>query len=341
MSDAAKEVGEIVSNSAQVRAERRAKLDAEHWKAQVKELERELEVAEKRLDFVDSVKGQQRDRVIDKAKSGGNATALLVLSDWHCGERVDPAQVDHRNEYSPEVFQQRVRGMFQHVGLMLDFARTFATIRTMEVFAIGDFITGYIHEELKKSNYIAPTEETLLFQDEMNAGLKFLKKEAGLKSITVRTKPGNHGRTTEKPQIKDEHLNSYEWLAYKTMERWFQIPGVSWVVEPGYLSYATINGRDYRYHHGHAIRSKGGVGGPYVTIAQRLHHWNKTRQSYRDLMGHLHQYMPMAGCSVNSSLIGYSEFSTFHGFGWEPPSQTFIVDSEKRGGILTERVFCE
>jgi hypothetical protein len=224
---------------------------------------------------------------------------------------------------------------------MLEFARSFASIRHLEIAALGDFITGYIHEELKKSNYLAPIEEALLFQDAMFSGLKFLRREAGLKTIRVWCKPGNHGRTTERQQIKDEHRNSFEWLAYKTMERWFSIPGVEFVVEPGYHSYIPVNGREYRIHHGHAIRSKGGVGGPLVPIAQKLHHWNKTRQAYRDLMGHLHAYLPMPFCCVNSSLIGYSEFSAFHGFGWEPPSQTVIVDSVKRGGILTERVFCD
>ena len=337
-------VGEIAKALEAVsheRTARRIKADAENWKARCSALERELDVAEKRLEFVDAIRNVQQQRIIERTRASGAGVGMLVLSDWHCGEKVDPAQVQQLNAYSPAIFKKRCTALWQHAALMLDWARKLATIDTLIVWALGDFITGYIHEELRKSNYLSPNEETLLFQDELYSGLKFLRKEAGMKSIIVITKCGNHGRTTEKNQSKDEHKNSYEWLAYKTMERYFQIPGVSWRVEPGYHAYHTVNGRDYRGHHGHAIRYKGGVGGIYVPISQKLMRWDRTRPAYRDIMGHLHQYTPMTNCVVNSSLIGYTEYSISNGFSYEPPSQTLIVDSEKRGGIVTERIFCE
>lgn len=320
---------------------RRAKADAENWKSQVKALEHQLELSEKRLEFVDAIRDRQQQRIVERTKAAGGAVAMLVLSDWHCGEKVDPQQVQRLNSYSPAVFKRRCTALWQHTAMMLDWSRKLAHIDSLVVWALGDFITGYIHEELRKSNYLSPNEETICFQDELYSGLKFLRKEAGMKSITVITKCGNHGRTTEKNQAKDEHKNSFEWLAYKTMERYFQIPGVQWRVEPGYHTYHTVNGRDYRGHHGHAIRYKGGVGGIYVPISQKLMRWDRTRPAYRDIMGHLHQYTPMTNCVVNGSMIGYSEYSIVNGFSWEPPSQSLIIDSEKRGGIVTERIFCE
>lgn len=335
------EMAKLLSDSDTDRQVRKLTGAVRQWRARCQQLEVEVELAERRLEFVDAIKNQQRDRIIERTSSSGAGVAMLVLSDWHCGERVDADQVQGLNSYSPEIFQRRAKSMWQHAALMLDWARQLAPIKQLVVWALGDFITGYIHEELRKSNYMSPNEETLAFQDEINSGLKFLKREAGMKSITVITKCGNHGRTTEKNQFKDEHRNSFEWLAYRNMERWFQIPGVSWRVEPGYHAYHTVNGRDYRGHHGHAIRYKGGVGGIYVPISQKLMRWDRTRPAYRDVMGHLHQYTPMTSCVVNGSLIGYSEYSIVNGFSYEPPSQTLIVDSEKRGGIVTERVFCD
>lgn len=320
---------------------RRHRAEVASCKARIKQLESLLEIADKRLEFVDSIRNQQQQRLIDRTSGAGNAVAMLVLSDWHCGEKVDPHQVQRLNRYSPAIFERRVRSLWGHAVLMLDWSRKLAKIDSMVIWALGDFITGYIHEELRKSNYLSPTEETLLFQDEMYSGLKFLRKEAGVKSITVITKPGNHGRFTEKNQAKDEHKNSFEWLAYKNMEKYFQIPGVQWRVEPGYHCYHTVNGRDYRGHHGHAIRYKGGVGGIYVPISQKLMRWDRTKPAFRDIMGHLHQYTPMTSCVVNGSLIGYSEYSILNGFSYEPPSQTLLIDSDKRGSIVTERIFCD
>lgn len=319
---------------------RRARLASSDWECRYKEAIRELEVAAKRLEFVDSIKRQQRDVMIERLKSSGKGVAQLIWSDWHCEEKVDPAQVAGLNAYSPDVFSARVKALLQHTVLMLEHARELCTIQRLVIWALGDFITGYIHEELKKSNYMAPTEAALMFQDQLHSALKFLRAETKLPILVV-CKVGNHGRTTEKMQAKDQHVNSFEWLAFKTAERWFQVPGVEWIVEPGYHTYLDINGRWYCGHHGHAIRYKGGVGGIYVPIAQKQMRWNRTKPAYRYMMGHLHQYTPMTDCIVNSSLIGYSEYSIQNGFAYEPPSQSLTIDAASRGAIYTERVFCD
>lgn len=324
------------------RAIRRYAADAAQWKGKYQASLKDLEIAEARLEFVDGIRdGGKNPATIKPIKGAGDATAIIVLSDWHCGEKVNLDQTNGLNEYTPDIFIRRVRSMFQHAVMMIEFARKFAKIDQLKIMVLGDMITGHIHEELKKSNPIFPTEETILFLDELKTGLVFLEKELKPRGIEVWTKPGNHSRFTEKIQIKNEHLNSFEWLGYKIAEKHFEIPKTRFVIEPGYHSYVDINGHVYRIHHGHAIRFKGGVGGPFVPISQKLHHWNKTRVAYRDLMGHLHQFMPMTNCVVNSSLIGYSEFSVFNGFSYEPPSQTLIVDSAKRGSILTEPIFCD
>jgi hypothetical protein len=303
-------------------------------------METEIDVATRRLEFVEAIKCRQRDVMIERLKSSGKGVGQFLWTDWHLEEKVDPQQVNGLNAYSPDIFAKRVKSLLQHSALMLDHARVLCDLTQLVIWALGDFITGFIHEELKKTNYMAPTEASLHFLDHFKGALEFLRKETKLPILVV-CKVGNHGRTTEKIEHKNEYLNSYEWLAYKVAERWFQIPGVTWLIEPGYHSYLDINGRTYCGHHGHAIRYKNGIGGIYVPINQKQYRWNKTRPAYRYVMGHLHQYTPMVDCVVNGSLIGYSEYSVKGGFAAEPPSQSMLIDSASRGAIYTERIFCE
>lgn len=317
-----------------------AKTQATRWQHEYQRVCTELERATKRLEFVQAIKSRQHDIMIERLKASGKGIGQLIWSDWHSEEKVDTEQVAGLNEFTPEIFASRVKSLVQHTLIMLDHARMLCELKQLVIWALGDFITGYIHEELKKTNYMAPTEACRMFLDQFEAAIKTIRKESKLPIVIV-CKVGNHGRTTEKMQAKDQHVNSFEWLAYKVAQRWFQIPGVEWIVEPGYMSYLDINGRVYAGHHGHAIRFQGGVGGAYVPIAQKQMRWNRTRPAYRYMMGHLHTYIPMVDCLVNSSLIGFSEYASQNGFAYEPPSQSLTIDSASRGAIYTERVFCD
>lgn len=310
-------------------------------KAALKAREKDIEAAQARLEFVQSVKGQQQDRIYEKIGATGGATAILVFSDWHAGERVDPASVNGRNEYSPEICQQRAKSAAQHAGLMLDWVRKLVTVEHVVVGLLGDFIGGYIHDELRETNYLAPTEETLLVQDEIYSILKHLKRECRAKAITCVTSYGNHGRTTHKKQFKGAHANSYEWLMYRTMESHFRIPGVSWKVENGYHNWLEINGVPIRFHHGDNVQYHGGSGGPTIPINKAIAAWDRERTAGLDVFGHFHQFMPMRKFCCNGSLIGWSETSVAFKCDYEGPSQSMVVIADDGKVILKERVFCE
>ena len=47
-------------------------------------------------------------------KRKGEAVAVMVGSDMHVDERVDPKAVNHLNEYNPEIAQKRIQSFFKN-----------------------------------------------------------------------------------------------------------------------------------------------------------------------------------------------------------------------------------
>jgi hypothetical protein len=275
-------------------------------------------------------------------KAGGNPTAILELSDWHFGETVDPNTVNGMNEFTPVIAEKRAKNLFERAAMMLDFTSRFAKTETLVVALLGDFITGYIHEELQEGNSLAPVEEVLAVQDVMKSGLEFLKRQTKIKRIIIPTAIGNHGRTTHKMRIATAAKNSFEWLMYCTMARHFQIPGVEWKVEQGYHNWLDIYGKQARFHHGDAISYWGGVGGITIAVNKAISQWDKTRTARWDFFGHFHQMAVHRKWLCNSSLIGYGPYALKIKGEFEEPSQSLVVISGKNGRrILCEPVFCD
>jgi hypothetical protein len=50
----------------------------------------------------------------DKSKSETESTAVLVASDWHIEEIVNPETVNYLNEYNPDIAKQRAIKFWQN-----------------------------------------------------------------------------------------------------------------------------------------------------------------------------------------------------------------------------------
>lgn len=332
---------EKAKSHANGRETRRLKDNADYWKRRCAEAERLADEAESRLEFAQAITPEElQARELARLKAGGEATAILVLSDWHWGERVDPTTVNGMNAYSPTIARKRADQVFQRTVMLLDQARHLTKVNTLVVALLGDFITGYIHEELVEGNYLSPTEEVLEVRDAIHSGIQFLLKEAKVKHIDIVTSIGNHGRTTPKKRIATGFANSYEWLLFKVMESTLRHPRIAWKVENGYHNWLDIQGRHVRFHHGDHINYWGGVGGITIPVNKAIAQWNKSRAADEDVFGHFHQFTPGRRWTCNGSLIGWSPFGIAVKAEFEEPQQGFIVISKKRGKTQTLPVFC-
>jgi len=319
------------------RAARRANIELREIKQKYTQALDELHQAEARFDAATAVRQPVEPIRIetDPSINGGQATAIMMASDWHVGERVDAATVNGLNTYTPEIAEQRAAKFFQNGLKLVNKERQDVRIDNLILWLGGDLITGYIHPELEESNYLSPTEEAILVKRLVIGGLKMLRDSGEFKQILVVCSFGNHGRTTEKRRISTGYKNSFEWMTYCDLAALFEDdPIIKFQVTSGYLNYVRCYDYTLRFHHGDNVRFQGGVGGVTIPLNKFIARTNQQQWADCDFLGHFHQldlFARWRRFCVNGSLIGFNSYAQAIGASPEPPQQGFQLLDSRRG----------
>lgn len=318
------------------------KRDGKGYEAKYKHVVAQLEAAEARCELLAGLKDTKPVSIKPLVRSkAGNATAVIVLSDWHVEECVSPEKINHLNEFNLQVAQHRIERTFQKALMLLEDARHLASITEVVVAVIGDLISGYIHEELVEENELAPLPATRFASKHLRAGIDLLLREAKVERITVPTCYGNHGRTTQKMRVSTGDDNSFEQnLYYQLRELYQPEPRVVWKIESGYHNWLEIQGRHVRFHHGDAIKYGGGVGGITIPVNKAIAQWDRSKRADLDVFGHFHQFMWQWKFVANGCLIGYNPYALRIKADYQPPTQSFIVIDRDNGVTRAVPIFC-
>lgn len=275
-------------------------------------------------------------------KPRGKATAIAVMNDWHVEEKVDREVVNGKNEHNLQISKARSRKVFQNCVMMLDVARRLSNIRDLVLAALGDFITGYIHEELEESNYLSPSEAILFATEQLCWGIDYLLANTDLEHITIPTCFGNHGRTQKKKRIATGYKNSFEWLMYNFMAMTYRDePRVTFKIGKGAHNWLDVQGKPIRFQHGDAVRYQGGVGGVSIPLLKAIAQWDKVQVAFVDILAHWHQHLRGRKFILSNCLIGYAPYSIEIKAEWSEPSQTFaVIDRDRDNVVFCEELFC-
>ena len=318
--------------------------EAASLKAKNQQLFKALSEAEAKADLWEAL---QRDPNLQKlerlkAKPSRGSTVIIGLNDWHAEERVDPDTINGFNEFNLEISQRRVKRTFEKALYWLDFARTFAKIEELVLWLGGDLISGFIHEELRESNYLSPTEACLFVQDQLCSLIPWLLKESGVKRIIVPTNHGNHGRVAPQKPIATSHKHSFEFQLFHQLARYFaSTPQVAFKIEKGIHNWLEVQGQQVRFHHGDHIRYQGGVGGISIPVNKAIADWNKAKRADLDLFGHFHSFVHHWRWVCGGCLVGYNPYALSIKAEFQPPTQPFVVVSREYGKVLAMPLFCE
>jgi hypothetical protein len=269
--------------------------------------------------------------------SANSAVAFAIASDWHVEETVDPRNVNKLNDFNLNIADKRINEFFKSVVKLTEIQRQGARIDTLVLALLGDLMTGYIHEELRETNGLSPTETVLWLSDRVGAGLQLLEKHFG--SIIIPCSFGNHGRSTVKPRHATGAKNSYEWMLYHILAK--QFPQHQWQIADGYHNYLEVDGRTVRFHHGDGLKYQGGIGGLTIPVEKAIASWNKAIPADLDVFGHWHQSQQNPKWISNASLIGHNAYAIAIKAGFEPPSQTYFLLDKKRGRTITAPIFVD
>lgn len=284
--------------------------------------------------------GARKGRVLSTDKR--EAVAVALASDWHVGERVDPARVMGLNSYDPETARIRAARFFEGVEWLIREQQSMFAVNTLLLWLGGDFISGYIHAELVESNFMSPTKETRYAKQLIKEGFKTLHKRYPDLRVRCLCSIGNHDRTTEKTRIGSATQNSYTWMMYHDLAELFE--GEEWIefqIADGHHLLTQVYDMRIHFHHGDSVRSNGGIGGIDVPLNRAVAQWRNKYKSDLTCVGHFHRYQSGERLVTNGSLIGYGAYSDWLASADpEPARQAFFLVDRKRGKCQATPIWC-
>jgi len=261
----------------------------------------------------------------------GEATAVCVASDWHIEENVG-AEVGSLNVFNLDEAKRRATRFFERSLRLTNMLAQDIRIDTMVLALLGDFITNELHgAENAEKNALPPTEALVLAQSFIQSGIDFLLNHSKRK-LVIPCHYGNHSRTTLTTRFSSEKGHSLEYLMYHSLALANRgEPRVQFIIPDCYHSYLKVYDTTLRFHHGHAVKYGGGVGGLTIPANKAIAQWSKARKADYDVFGHFHQSHMTGTFIANGSLVGYNGFALAIKAEYEQPSQTLFLIDKKRG----------
>jgi DNA-binding MarR family transcriptional regulator len=320
--------------------------------AKVRELESkynyllaEYEDSEKRFDTLLNIKEQVKiidiEPILSQSKS--EAIPIIQLSDWHFEEKVDPFVINGLNEYNLDIAAYRWNKCIQNSLKLVHKERQSSDIEQVVLWLGGDFITGYIHEELEEDNYLSPTQATRFAKEKIITAIKFYLQHGKFKKIIIPCNFGNHGRTNKKPRVATGYKNSYEWMMFNDIADYFAgEKRLQFHIPNGLFAYLNIFEKKCRFWHGDSIKYGGGIGGLTVPLIKAIHKYDEQTKADYNFMGHYHQlWQATKNCIVNGSGIGFSPYAQRIGASPEEPKQAFSLIDVKYGMTTKMEIYCK
>jgi hypothetical protein len=308
-----------------------------HYRDKYEEALKTIDQREQELYALNELRERVETFVIEPKHGSGTSegTPVVLASDWHV-EEVVGAEVGDLNRHNIEIAESRATQFFQATLRLIRLLNQDIKIETVIIGLLGDFITNELHDaESAEKNGLQPTHAIVAAQNFLISGIEFLLNHSPY-SYTFVCRVGNHGRTTKRNRFAAELGHSLEYLMYLHLAAYFRGESrVNFLVPESYHAYVDVYGKVIRFHHGHAIRYAGGIGGLFVPAYKAVSQWNKAKQADLDVFGHFHQSKDGGNFICNGSQIGYNGFAVSIKADFEPPKQTLFLMDKKRGRTCT------
>src|SRR5690606_1642445 len=144
---------------------------------------------------------------------------LLFVSDWQIGEVIRKSSIGF-NEFSIDIARERVRAMvsktielsFKHRG-----KKKYPGIYYLRG---GDMVSGEIHDDLRETNDLQSCEAARELVEIETWAIDTLGEAFG--PVHVKSVPGNHGRTTDKPRSKWRAESNFDVMTHYWLESIFK-----------------------------------------------------------------------------------------------------------------------
>jgi len=271
---------------------------------------------------------------------------LVEVSDWQIGEKTDPKQTDDWGRFNYAIAQRRVQTYLECLLRFMAVQRSGYRLDDCYVVALGDLISGDIHEDLRRTNEFPPPVQAIA------AGRLFAQfvstLSAHFRRVEVHCIGGsNHGRLTPRYQFKDGTLNNWDWVVYEyiaaLLQRHTNVSVYHYLARKALITIARYN---FLCSHGDHVVAWMGI--PWYGIERDL--GREARRRLERVMEQIrqgvpvsagfdyglgaHWHVPFVGPNfsylINGSLTGTSELGHVKGL-HAPPQQVAALVSPNHG----------
>jgi len=254
-------------------------------------------------------------------------TLVLMWSDQHAGEVVSAEETRGLGEYDWRIMLERHDVLRER---LLSWAEKFAPVERLVIAALGDGVSGDIHDELAETNEL-PMDESIV-QWGLDGGEWIESLVPEFPRIDVVGVRGNHSRRTKKPRMKKGY-SSGDWQAMHFMaQRLRRYKTVTFDIPRATKHTIDIYGRRVLVMHGDQVPSSTMVGVPWGGVIRYAEKVARSEPFDHLLMGHFHQ--PNAidkRIFVNGAIKGVDEYILErHGTG-APPCQMLLPFHPEHG----------
>jgi len=261
---------------------------------------------------------------------------VLLWSDLHAGEVVTNEETGGINEYDYEIMLERHERLRQ--GLFSFIENRPYPIEKLHVLALGDMLSGEIHEDISKANEMPLAVQTVQVALDGAAWLRSLAEV--IPSIEFSGVVGNHPRFSMRPSYKDT-FNNADWIAYDMMQLHlkgdkrfkFDIPKAA-------MGTHMVCGRRIYMMHGDDIRTTM-PGVPWGGVVRRctgIQNQFDARGKHIDafVMGHFHTRNLVSGpgdsiIAMNGSIKGADGYGIKRIGAADPSRQLLLTFNDRHG----------
>ena len=312
----------------------KVRTEASILKAQVKELEADLDQAEVRGQLFTRLAGHtyKPPTWLTRKPKKSSGVVCTILSDTHFDEVVRPEEINFKNEYNREIAVERLKTYFQKVVLLTKDYITGVNYEGCVLFLGGDIFSGDIHEELSETNEDTMLASVIFWTEQITAGINLLAEHFNY--VHVPCVVGNHGRRTRKPRHKLRVKDNFDWFLSKTLEqRFIGNNKVTFDVAAGADLMVEVQDTTYLLTHGDQAKGGGGIGGIWPPLMRMVAKKRNNVDFDYMVLGHFHQLImaPSSGFLLNGSLKGYDEYAAIGNFAFEAPQQALWINVPGKG----------
>lgn len=263
--------------------------------------------------------------------------AVLHLTDWHIGEVIEPSETENWGSFNWEIAQDRVLGqLLPSFKLWLDAQRNAYNIDEIVLVETGDFVSGDIHDELRRTNEFPLPVQTAKAGQLLAAVGRELATNCNQLTV-VQIGADNHSRLVQKPQMKQKTLNSMSYLVYEIQQTMMNgLSNVTFDRATGMKHTFKVRNTVFLGEHGDTVKSWMGV--PWYGM-ERERAREATRRMFTDrgfhhmIMGHWHKDW-FGDIIVGGSLSGTSEYDHGCGRSASPRQTSFLVGKKGPFGFV-------